>query len=180
MANATPIEGSCVVCDAPFTTYRAKRIYCSRACKQIALYYRHRKEADSTRSRRGGGFRREFCHLGHPIETRFPGGTPKRKCWTCNSARIRQNYRPGSNLRERLRIYGLTPEQYDALLQQQDGVCAICREKCRTGQRLSVDHDHATGRIRGLLCRNCNLGIGHLGDSADRIASALAYLTLDD
>ena len=137
--------------------------------------------AQSTAPRLGGGFRRETCHLGHPIETRTYGKGTQRKCWTCFSAYQRARHKPGSStLRERLRIYGLTPEQYDALLQQQDGVCAICRETCRTGQRLSVDHDHATGRIRGLLCRNCNLGIGHLGDSADRIASALAYLTLDD
>jgi hypothetical protein len=56
-------------------------------------------------------------------------------------------------------------------------VCAICRQPERTpGRALAVDHDHATGEVRGLLCGNCNRGIGFLGDSAELLESAAGYL----
>jgi hypothetical protein len=70
-----------------------------------------------------------------------------------------------ANLRNR---YHLTPEEYDARLAEQDGRCAICREKCATGRRLAVDHDRkccpgktSCGKcIRGLLCYTCNVRLG--------------------
>jgi hypothetical protein len=80
--------------------------------------------------------------------------------------------------------YGITPDEFDALLAQQEGRCAICRSKDpgghtrRKGERgeFHVDHDHATGERRGLLCRKCNAGIGQLGDSVERLEAALEYL----
>ena len=79
----------------------------------------------------------------------------------------------------RLRQYDLTPEGFELLLEVQDGRCAICRlsftdENKKT--KPNVDHDHATGRIRGLLCHRCNIGIGHFSDNPDLMAAALAYL----
>lgn len=84
-------------------------------------------------------------------------------------------------IRSYLKAYGLTPEEYERLLLAQNGVCAICRqpEKYKLYgklKRLAVDHDHATNRVRGLLCHNCNIGIGNLGDSASRLRSAADYL----
>ena len=70
--------------------------------------------------------------------------------------------------------YGITPEEYDALLEQQNGVCAICKK--RSVERLCVDHDHPTDLIRGLLCRLCNLGLGHFKDDLARLRAAVAYL----
>ena len=52
--------------------------------------------------------------------------------------------------------YGITIEEYDALLESQNFGCAICKMPCPTGKRLAVDHDHHTGEIRGLLCYRCN------------------------
>ncbi len=72
--------------------------------------------------------------------------------------------------------YGLEPEDYDAMLEQQGGLCAICKRECVTGRALHVDHDHNTGRVRGLLCHKCNSGLGQFGDSLDVIRSALTYL----
>lgn len=73
--------------------------------------------------------------------------------------------------------YGLTPEQYAALFAGQGGLCAICRDAERSGAgRLVVDHDHTTGAVRGLLCRQCNAGIGMLQDSTETLAAAMAYL----
>lgn len=86
---------------------------------------------------------------------------------------------PKTKLAQVLRKYGLTIADYDAMLSAQHGRCAIC---ARTnsgdsrGHRYHVDHCHATGRVRGLLCSNCNLGIGKFGDSADRLERAAMYL----
>lgn len=76
----------------------------------------------------------------------------------------------------KLKKYGLSLEQYEEMLKRQRGVCAVCGHVCATGKILSVDHDHDTGRVRGLLCNSCNLGIGQLGDSLDRLRAATAYL----
>lgn len=73
----------------------------------------------------------------------------------------------------RQRNYGLTPTQHAALLLEQDGVCAIC---CQTPKKWDVDHDHETGRVRGLLCHKCNTAIGLLGDNLTLIHSAQEYL----
>ena len=77
--------------------------------------------------------------------------------------------------------YGLTLEEYDQMFEQQQGVCAIChtRETARNQygpQHLSVDHDHDTGEIRGLLCDQCNKGIGCFTDSPILLAEAIRYL----
>lgn len=56
--------------------------------------------------------------------------------------------------------YGITVERYEFMLQAQGGVCKICNKKCRSGNRLAVDHCHETGRVRGLLCGVCNTRLG--------------------
>ena len=92
---------------------------------------------------------------------------------------------PGYADKERLRDatrkhrYGITRAEYDRLLGEQHGVCAICRRapsevSVPKGWRheLCVDHDHVSGRIRGLLCHQCNVGIGHL--ASESVARAAA------
>lgn len=74
------------------------------------------------------------------------------------------------------RKFGLTVEDYDRMVAEQEGSCAICRRPCQTGRRLAVDHCHKTGAVRGLLCHSCNLGIGKLGDDPERLLSAARYL----
>src|SRR5438445_9289465 len=63
----------------------------------------------------------------------------------------------------------LSKEEYDAMSEYQRGVCAICGKEPTDGERLAVDHDHATGRVRGLLCRGCNTGLGHFTDDPSRL-----------
>lgn len=78
--------------------------------------------------------------------------------------------------------YGMTESQYLELLARQGGVCGICGDTPTPlpvgdgERRLVVDHDHATGRVRGLLCWTCNLGLGNFRDDPSRLASALSYL----
>lgn len=56
--------------------------------------------------------------------------------------------------------YGLSGDEYKAIHRFQKGLCAICNKPCSSGQRLSVDHDHDLGEVRGLLCRGCNTCLG--------------------
>jgi hypothetical protein len=75
-------------------------------------------------------------------------------------------------------LYGLTPEAYAALLETQDARCAICRTDTPGGKGgWHVDHNHATGLVRGLLCTNCNQGLGQFADDPDRLRAAADYLT---
>ena len=82
-----------------------------------------------------------------------------------------------------LRIkYGITLEDFQSLLCRQDGVCAICKkpEKQKAWGKikmLSVDHDHKTGKVRGLLCSPCNAGLGQLMESEDVLLEAISYLS---
>jgi len=71
----------------------------------------------------------------------------------------------------------LSPEDYDRMYDEQDG-CAVCGrpDADDSGARLVVDHDHETGRVRALLCRHCNAGLGHFADDPDRLRAAAAYL----
>ncbi len=78
--------------------------------------------------------------------------------------------------RTRLRQYGLTPEQYDAMAEAQGGCCAICGGQNQNGRLLSIDHDHETGVVRALLCAPCNTGIGMFVESEDRLLKAIEYL----
>lgn len=74
------------------------------------------------------------------------------------------------------RTYGLHAGEYEAMYTSQGGVCAICQRANGRTRRLSVDHDHSTGRVRGLLCRPCNDMLGHCRDSVDMLSRAVAYL----
>lgn len=60
--------------------------------------------------------------------------------------------------------FNMTPEQYDRMFEEQNGVCAICGGVNFSGRRLGVDHNHSTGKIRGLLCARCNFLLGALED----------------
>lgn len=71
-----------------------------------------------------------------------------------------------------LRLYGLTPAQFQKMEESQSGKCAICDTKTK----LCVDHDHQSGCVRGLLCRLCNVGLGIFKDSEDRLLRAISYL----
>ena len=74
------------------------------------------------------------------------------------------------------RKYKISESDYQRMLQMQAGLCDICKRPPASGQRLSVDHDHTTGKVRGLLHGNCNSAIGLLNDDPFRVEQALRYL----
>lgn len=92
------------------------------------------------------------------------------KAWrTANPSRARDH--------QLKKIYGLERGGYEALFAKQGGKCAICAGRPSAGKSLHVDHDHATGDIRGLLCSSCNTGIGLFRDNAELLLMAADYLS---
>jgi len=78
------------------------------------------------------------------------------------------------------RKYDITLAEYEALLEAQGGVCAICGEARPEERTLHVDHDHVTGKVRGLLCFRCNNAIGDLRDDIELVYRMLDYLDRDE
>ena len=73
----------------------------------------------------------------------------------------------------------MTQDDYERMLAAQGGCCAICGRRPRAGKHLHVDHDHDTGRVRGLLCFSCNVAIGNLHHDVDRVLRAADYVDDD-
>lgn len=91
--------------------------------------------------------------------------------------RNRERYSPEAELSRTLqKRYGITAAEYDCLFDQQRGLCAICLNPPGRGGRLCVDHDHQSGKVRGLLCKPCNSLLGRWRDSPDAADRAKDYL----
>ncbi len=83
--------------------------------------------------------------------------------------------RRGRDTLFRLR-YGITVSDYEELFFLQNGKCAICVREEENGNMLSVDHDHSSGKVRGLLCHKCNVGLGNFRDDIKIVRNAERYL----
>lgn len=112
-------------------------------------------------------------------------GTYKNECLKCKKVYSSKRYfADPQKHRDVLRqsIYGLAPGEYAQMSEAQGGVCFICglpersAHKSGTIRSLFVDHDHATGAVRALLCMNCNAGIGQFRDNADLLLKAAMYI----
>lgn len=99
----------------------------------------------------------------------------------CKRCAITQssNYQNKTKYRAFLKsTYGITPEDYDGLYDKQKGKCAICgKHQSELKRRLCVDHDHNTGKVRGLLCHKCNFVIGNADDDIEILNKAITYLS---
>lgn len=127
----------------------------------------------------------KVCNRRQPMERYHFAGNVKyrrRTCKKCCEDRRqlwRQNHPDKASKRDRDRArklkYGIMPDDFDLLLLDQEYRCKICDTRL-AGGTTHVDHDHKTGRIRGLLCFNCNVAIGHLRDDPSLLDRAAAYL----
>lgn len=125
----------------------------------------------------GGGRRRNRCKPCYNQYQAVQRNRPERQAkikrsWKEASAKY---YTTEKRRNKTLRSYGLDEEEYNRMYDVQGGLCAICRKDLR----LVVDHCHKTDRIRGLLCNQCNIGLGAFGDSLDSLRAALVYLQDD-
>lgn len=132
------------------------------------------------------------CQVAKPRTEFTPHGVAKNgvqsTCRPCNAEmaaekRQRQPIQSREVMRRsRLKnIWGLTEEAFEEMLRLQDGGCAICKSTEPRGRgKFHVDHDHATGKIRGLLCHSCNTGLGQFKDSVGRLSAAIDYLNRGD
>ena len=109
-------------------------------------------------------------------KTKKDGVRPE--CKSCTSENRKKNYDFETRRKHELnRKYENGHEEYKRLFEEQQGKCAICNSPENGRYKsLSVDHCHDTGKIRGLLCNNCNRGIGLLQDSCKVVGTALQYL----
>lgn len=180
----TPQPASCAWCDKTFTPITHAKT-CSAECR--AQYTRTKRAA------KGQKLTSRKCIV---CGSKFKVGALNNKTITCSakcrglratdiqkrSYLRRKEARRGSVLRAQNlnRRFRLTEQEFAQLLAQQQGRCAICgtSEPGTTGV-FAVDHDHNTGRIRGLLCRSCNVGIGNLRDEPELLRAALRYLEQD-
>lgn len=100
------------------------------------------------------------------------------KAWRERNKSRHQEYMRAYNMQY---WHGISLEQFTQLMEQQDGVCAICKESpigTRGNERLHIDHDHVTNMVRGLLCSSCNTALGLLKDNVTIMNTAIAYLQL--
>lgn len=127
------------------------------------------------------------CPHGHVLDV--VGQDRRGECRACQRARGQAWHRSNPSYgtvrqrRRTLRKYGIDEAQYRALAEAQGHKCAICRQppKPRRGVvRLHVDHDHATGAVRGLLCYACNWALGKFGDDPALLRRAADYLSARD
>jgi hypothetical protein len=125
------------------------------------------------------------CPQGHVALRYTANGT----CVECNKRTLREWVAGTGKLKAKAKDrrnhlkknYGITVEDFDALLAKQNGRCAICgtddppRYKSNRGG-WHVDHDHSTGRVRGVLCPLCNVAIGHFKEDVNRMSNAIKYI----
>lgn len=169
--NRARQESGLCRCGAP----KAGRTYCADcasygAAARRALY----------KARRDAG----LCPCGRPLETHRKAKN-RTECQRCSDARkvkwARKRENGGLEILRRnhlRRLYGMTLEEFEAMLAAQGGRCAICSATEAGGKsgRWHVDHDHLTGSVRGILCHSCNVSIGHFKDDPMLLLAAAEYL----
>ena len=100
----------------------------------------------------------------------------QRKRRAANPERVREVTRE-SERRRRLRKYGITEEEFSSMWEKQNYRCAICKiETPSSGRNWHIDHSHATGKVRAILCHHCNILLGNAKDSILILESAIQYL----
>lgn len=130
------------------------------------------------------GWTKQFCVNSH--DTSKTGKSKSGECVVC--AQVRQQAPAYKAYQKKYKVslpksysreaqlkhkYGITLTEYFDLVEKQRGLCGIC---CKASNHLSVDHDHITKTVRGLLCQPCNMGLGLFKDNAISLKAAISYL----
>lgn len=153
-------ERTCRQCGETFKPWRSNQVNCSDLCKQIA----------SNRRVRFGNEQVPCATCRTVLVDRKPGRP------VCDGCRVDKRHRPEAEQRRRFRKYGVTEEWYVATLAAQGGACAICRTPNPGGKGWSIDHCHASGAARGVLCPRCNTALGLFSDDPEAMRRAAHYV----
>lgn len=147
------------------------RVCCSKECGSKHRLNEQRKLIDA------GLYRCSSCKQNKSSESFAKNASRKTGLQsTCRECFAKHNKGKKKLRRDQslLRLYGVTPRQYAQMKRKQRGRCLICNR--RPLNALCVDHCHTTGKVRGLLCRDCNRGLGDFKDMVSRLRSAIEYL----
>ncbi len=186
MSNDTTRTKRCARCDthqelSAFPGDKARKDglhpYC-RVCVRSAsrAYYQANKDKVTART---SAWHQENPEVGRESSRRWRLANidmvreRKRQEWARNADQLSPALRDNAYRKK----YGISLAERDALAAAQGHTCALCgAPESTNGKRLAVDHDHATGTIRGLLCSPCNTGLGHFRDRPELLQAALSYL----
>lgn len=168
-----------------------EREYCARGLCKPCYEKKHREQNGFARRMRERGLPNECGHLDRP---HFGKGRCQEcyKRWYHNLDSVKEKrkiyqdknkdrYAASCRQTHMKKKYGLGIDSYESMLSSQNGLCAICgnlETAIINGKikNLCIDHDHVTGKIRGLLCQNCNQMIGHGQDNSEILEAGAAYL----
>lgn len=142
----------CVVCSKTFAPDYARRDVCGSECKQTRKTLVRRAWVDTPQGR-----------ASHEASVRS-----RRASYAANPQSIRDQ--------ALWKNYGITRMEWRVMYGQQEGRCAICCEVLDRGKKTHVDHDHKSGKVRGLLCGHCNVAIGMLNENPSLMRAAAAYI----
>lgn len=134
---------------------------CKTCAKEATRRYRAKNDPDK-------GKPRTHCKNGHeisPDNTVTYGGYDR--CLPCVKTWSKA---------QRFRRYGLSQAEFERILESQRGVCGICKDEMDGPRKQHIDHDHTTGKVRGILCDQCNTAIGKFKDSPEIIIAAAEYI----
>lgn len=103
------------------------------------------------------------------------------KAWSASNPDKRRLYAQQYYYKELRHVYkhGLTPIEYQHMLQEQNNRCAACGVELVPGRGTHIDHDHVSNKVRGVLCQGCNQALGNVGDSPTRLRALANYLEQD-
>lgn len=178
-------QRACVICETLFQPYRDHQIACqNRPCRDRAkkqsprlkewTYLCPRCGVECSVMWSGLGSRRPACET-------CTGEIARSKMDRMNDRRRGDPEYLARHFANNIARYGLTVDEWQAMVDRQDNRCAICGSPPTPGtgpstQRLHIDHDHRTGKNRALLCNNCNRGLGWFKDDPEQLDRAAAYL----
>lgn len=162
-------------------------LYCRACFRQVHAGFHERKalrEKRTLRRRRAAPEGMKWCpdcsgfkpveEFGKNARSKDGRTTYCRSCHNARARETRTRLYGGGRHYHLVRRYGLSAAEVAALVDRQGGRCLICARDL--GDKPHVDHDHTTGRVRGVLCFSCNGGLGQFGDDARRVRTAAEYL----
>lgn len=152
----------CVSCRIPHKSERSARLYSENIVKRR---FQIREYAQANRITLAAARKKWRA------ENRDRVAGYSKKYWALNPEKQRRKRQI-----QKFREWGITEDRYRDILVSQGGGCAICAGLCVSGRQLAVDHDHETGKIRGLLCARCNNGLGNFTDNSALLLRAASYL----